>query len=54
MRHLVIRPERNLLRRERPTRVTERLLCHLASDSLGREMLDDDEREVQRVASGGN
>jgi len=45
---------KRLLRHERPTRVTERFLRHLASDSLGRGMLDDDEREVKRVALGEN
>ena len=47
---LPLRPRKHLLRRRRPARVAERYLCHLASDSLGREMLNDVEREAERAA----
>jgi len=38
------------MRRERSARAAERFLCHLVSDSLGREVLDDAKREAERDA----
>jgi hypothetical protein len=39
-----------LLRRERSARAAERFLGHLASDSFGRQVLDDAKREAKRAA----